>query len=79
MATIGGIFLIIGAFFTYFGNIYYAIGAYFLADICWVVIAFSTGDFIGGFMVLIGMILGLIVFLKMHYGKFHKTIIKDKD
>ena len=77
MATIGGLLLILGAWFVYRGNIYKSIITYFLADICWVVIAYSTGDIIGGTFVLIGMLLGVLVFLKMQRGDLHKTIIKE--
>jgi hypothetical protein len=77
VSLVGGVLLILGAWFTYIGNIYYAIGAYFLADICWVIISYGTGDVIGGTFIIIGMTLGFLVFLKMHRGEFHKTLKKD--
>lgn len=73
-ALIGGILLIIGAWFTYKGNIIISISFYFIADCCWILIAYSTGDVLGAFMVSIGMILGVLAFMKMHTGKMRKSL-----
>lgn len=74
IALLGGILLILGAFFTFKGEVMKAVGIYFLADFCWVYIAFMTGDILGGTMVFIGMLLGLAAFLKMNFGKMRKTL-----
>lgn len=74
VALLGGILLILGAFFTFKGQVMQAVGIYFLADFCWVYIAFASGDIIGGVMVFIGMLLGLGAFLKMNFGKMRKTL-----
>lgn len=75
-ATIGGILLIVGAWFTYRGNIYLSIILYFAADCCWLSIALSTGDYFGSALVTLGMILGVGVFIKMNTGIFVKNLKK---
>jgi hypothetical protein len=74
--VIGGILLVLGAFFTYKGNMYIAVGVYFLADIAWVVLNIQSGDIFGSICTGLGMFLGLLAFLKMHYGKMYKSIKK---
>lgn len=74
MATIGGILLIIASWFVLKGKIFISVLIYFLADLCWLGIAYSTGDVFGTVSVGIGMTLGLIAFLKMHFGKMRKTL-----
>lgn len=77
VATIGGILLIIGAWFTYKGNIFLSIILYFLADCCWLTISLSTGDYFGSSLVFIGMILGVGVFIKMNTGIFVKNLKRE--
>ncbi len=74
VATIGGILLILGAWFTYKGNIYLSIILYFIADICWFIIALNSGDILGSGLVALGMLLGIGVFLKMNKGVFVKNL-----
>lgn len=74
VATIGGILLILGAWFTYRGNLYLSIILYFIADICWFIISLNSGDILGSILVLIGMVLGFCVFLKMNKGVFVKNL-----
>ena len=76
VATIGGLLLIVAAFFTYKGKIFESIIIYFLADICWLFISISTGDYFGSSLVLIGMLLGIGVFIKMNTGIFVKNLKK---
>ena len=76
VATIGGILLILGAWFTYKGNLYLSIILYFIADICWFIIALNSGDTLGSIFVLIGMVLGFCVFIKMNKGIFVKNLRK---
>lgn len=73
-AILGGILLVVGAYFTMSGKVMIAVGVYFIADCCWVFLAFQSGDFIGSVFVLVGMLLGLLAFLKMNYGKMRKTL-----
>lgn len=75
-SIIGGILLILGSFFVYKGDIFKSVFVFFCADLCWCFLAFSTGDMLGFTLTLIGMILGLLAFLKMHLGEFSKTIKK---
>lgn len=77
-ATIGGIFLIIGAFFLFFGKANYSVISYFFADLCWVDLAYHSKDYFGMTVTIIGMMLGIGVFLKMQLGYFHKNLKKDK-
>ena len=72
--VIGGFLLIIGAFFTYRGEIFKAVGIYFVADICWVYISYSVNDYFGMIATSIGMIFGLLAFIKMNKGKLRKTL-----
>lgn len=73
---IGGIFLVFGAISIYFGNAYWSIFFYFWADLCWVWLAYQHRDIWGIVSVTIGIVLGLLVWVKMHIGKFKKTIKK---
>jgi len=74
MASIGGILLIIGAYFVYNGDIFKSVGAYFLADIVWIYLAYNSGDYFGTGMVVIGTMFGVGAFIKMNYGKMRKTL-----
>ena len=76
-ATIGGILLITGAFFTMQGDVYKAILVYFFADLCWVFLAYTTGDWFGGIVTIIGMTFGFVAFLRMHSGKYNKLIRRE--
>lgn len=70
----GGIFLIIGAFYTYRGDIFKSVGFYLIADLCWISIAYNNGDYIGVGFIIVGVTFGLIAFSKMQRGSFHKKI-----
>jgi len=78
-AILGGILLIIGAFFVFRGQIFISVGIYFVADICWVVLAYQQNDYIGMLLISIGMLLGLGAYIKMNTGIMHKTLHKDRD
>jgi len=79
-ALAGGILLIIGAYFMYRGQAMYSILVYFLADIAWAIMSWSIGDYIGLTFVIIGMMLGFLVFLKMHFGIFVKDLrVKEEN
>ena len=74
---IGGILLIVGALLiSEFGKIYIASIPYLLADICWIMTAYQNDNNItvGVMMVIIGTILGLRTFLKMHNNIYHKDL-----
>ena len=75
MATIGGLLLILGAVFTFYGHINKSIVTYFFADAMWVGISFSTGDYIGTALVTIGMSLGIGTYIKMNRGYLRKTLL----
>lgn len=74
IATIGGLLLILGAWFTMRGSVFKAVGVYFVADVAWVWLAFDSGDIQGAIFVFVGMTLGLIAWLKMNFGKMRKTL-----
>lgn len=74
LSVLGGFLLIIGSYFVYIGNIFKSVVAYTLADLCWFGIAISAGDYFGGGLVLIGMLLGIGVFIKMNLGIFTKSL-----
>lgn len=74
IVTMGGILLIFGAIFIFFGKIYYSSWMYLLADLCWSVNSFYRGDTTGFVMVNIGLLLGIGSMYKMHIGLFRKNI-----
>jgi len=74
IAFVGGILLIIASFFVYTGQIFYSVFIYFVADIAWVVIAFQSGNFVGGVLVFIGMCMGILAWLKMNFGTMRKSL-----
>lgn len=79
ISTLGGLLLIIGAIFTYRGEIFRAVLVYFLADVCWVLISISADQIFGSITVIVGMLLGFGAFLKMQRGTLRKDLKKDKN
>jgi hypothetical protein len=75
-AIFGGILLILGAYQVYKGNIFRSVMFYTIADIIWITLAISVGDYIGASMIATGGTLGFLAFIKMHKGDFNKTIRK---
>jgi hypothetical protein len=72
--TIGGLLLILGAYALYRGNLMWSVGLYFFADTMWVWLAYKQGDIFGMITIGIGMLFGLLVFLKSHRGEFVKDL-----
>jgi len=72
----GGIVLIYGAFLTYKGQIFLAIGAYLTADMCWIINAYMNGDWQGSVLISIGMIFGILATYKMKNGDMEKDLLK---
>ena len=72
--TIGGILLILGAFALWKGNLRWSVGLYFFADTMWVWLAYKQGDMFGTFAISLGMLFGLLVWLKSHRGEFVKDL-----
>ena len=79
MSVIGGILLIIGAYFTYKGEIFKAVVVYLFVDLCWSILTYLNKDYIGLFFIIIGMLLGVLVYYKINKGIMHKTIKKDRN
>ncbi len=78
-AILGGIFLNIGAYFTYKGKIFEAVIIYLLADLCWIVMAYQKNDYLGMAFIVIGVCFGFLAFVKMQSGKMLKKLTKDED
>ena len=78
-AVLGGLLLNIGAFLTFKGKIYEAVGIYLFADICWIVMAYERDDYWGVASILVGVSFGLLAFLKMQSGKMNKSINKENN
>jgi len=76
VSIFGGIFLVIGSLFLNAGNLLLSTLFYFLADVCWLLLTIQNGDIFGSISVIIGMIVGIIVFLKIHFGIFVKDLKK---
>ncbi len=72
--TAGGIILVLGAWFVYKGEIFFATFIYLLADVMWIFNAYQINDYHGMFFILLGMLLALATTLKMHYGTMLKSL-----
>jgi hypothetical protein len=77
-ATVGGLLLIAGAYFTYKGEILTSVSIYIFADIIWILLGIQSGDFVGAGLIFIGGVLGILAWLKMNSGVFNKTLHKDQ-
>lgn len=73
-ATLGGILLVLGAIALFFGKVQWSVGLYFIADTMWLAMAIQANDLTGTIFVGLGMLLGLGVFIKQHFGIFHKDL-----
>ena len=78
-AFLGGFLLNIGAFLTFKGKIYEAVGIYLFADVCWIIMAYQRDDMWGVASISIGVTFGLLAFLKMKSGEMRKNINKEND
>jgi len=78
-AIIGGLFLNVGAYFTFKGKIYEAVIAYLFADACWIAMAYEREDFWGTVSIVVGVTFGFLAFLKMRRGDMKKTLNRDVD
>jgi len=76
-AVIGGLLLNVGAFLTFKGKIYQAVVVYLFADVCWIIMAYERDDFWGVIFIIIGVIFGVLAFLKMKNGKMNKNLNKE--
>jgi len=79
VAVIGGLLLNIGAFLTFKGKIYEAVGAYLFADVCWIYMAYERDDMWGVISIIVGVIFGFLAFMKMKSGKMNKSINKGEN
>ena len=68
--------MILGAWFTSKGDIFKSVGIYLFADLCWIANAFQSDDWVGVGTITVGIMFGLVAFLNMHKGDFHKRISK---
>jgi len=73
-AIIGGLLIIGGSIFMYRGEVFRASIFFLLADIAWIFLGIQSGDWIGTGLIIVGAILGLGTFIKMHSGKLKKTL-----
>ena len=76
-AILGGILLNIGAFLTYKGKIYQAVIIYLFADICWIIMAYESNDYVGAVFIIIGTTFGFLAYLKMKNGEMNKSLNKE--
>jgi len=76
VAMLGGVILVIGAYFVFKGEVFKSVFAYFIADIIWVILAINAGDIVGAAFIFVGATFGFMAFLKMRSGEFNKTIKK---
>ena len=73
-SIIGGVLMIFGAFFMFKGLVYYASMMYLVADVCWILLSVRDSDVVGTIFIIIGTILGILTFLKLHYNILLKDI-----
>ena len=78
-AVLGGLLLNIGAFLTFRGKIYEAVVVYLFADLCWIIMAYERDDAWGMFFITVGVVFGILAFLKMKNGEMKKSLNKEKD
>jgi len=78
-AILGGILLNIGAYLTFRGKIYEAVIVYLFADLCWIIMAYQTNDYIGSVFIIVGTVLGFLAYLKMRNGEMNKSLNKEED
>ena len=76
--TIGGLLLIGGAFALWRGSLLWSVALYFLADTMWVWLSYRQQDIFGMFSISLGMIFGVLVFLKSHRGEFVQNLKKEE-
>lgn len=74
VSKIGGVLLIVGAFALWRGSIRWSLIFYGLADLCWLSMAFMANDMFGGILIIIGIVLGVLVYVKTHTGVFHENL-----
>ncbi|WP_297439568.1 hypothetical protein [Sulfurimonas sp.] len=77
-AVLGGLLLNIGAFLTFKGKIYQAVFIYLFADLCWIVMAYEKEDLWGVISISVGVIFGILAFVKMKNGRMNKSLNKDE-
>jgi len=76
-AILGGLLLNIGAFLTYKGKIYQAVIIYLFADLCWIIMAYESSDYIGAGFIVVGTTFGFLAYLKMKNGEMNKSLNKE--
>ena len=76
-AVIGGLLLIIGAYLTYKGKIYQSVFVYLFADFCWIIMAYEREDIWGVVSITIGVIFGVLAFVKMQNGEMNKSLNEE--
>lgn len=77
--TIGGLLLMFGAWYVASGNVFYSIIVYTLADVCWLINAYISGDIFAAVTVSVGIGTGLYVTYRMSQGTFRKSILKESN
>ena len=77
-ATAGGILLIIASFFMMRGELLRATIFFIFADICWILLAYASGNIFGILTVSIGALANLIVAIKINSGVFVSNLKNDQ-
>lgn len=70
--------LCIGAVLTFSGKVYHAVITYLFADMCWIFVTYSAGDYQAFGFTLFGTVLCFGAFVKMHLGMMKKSLENDK-
>jgi hypothetical protein len=74
--SLGGLFLLCGAYYIAIGDIQMSTISYLFADTCWVISSYKHDDYFGSFLISIGMLSGIIVMYYMQKGIFVKNLRK---
>ena len=74
LSIVGGIMMIVGAYFVMQGKIFNSVLTYMIADLCWLVLAIEKRDYIGAGFIAIGTVMGLYAYYKMSRGRMEKSL-----
>ena len=73
-ARVGGVLLILGSYFVMKGNVFNSVAIFFVADCMWCILAYRSNDTIGLVCTILGMLLGVVAYIKMNRGNMRKTL-----
>jgi hypothetical protein len=76
-ATLGSLFLIFASLYLFSGKIMISTFLYTIADLCWAMLAYDSGDILGTGSIIFAIFVGIGVMYKMKRGIFVKNLNKE--